>query len=103
MGKYHNRRCNGYDSKKEAELGAQLDALACNGQIQSLEKQKKFELLPPHVGKFRTERALSYKADFCYEDKDGRHVIDVKGYRTREYVIKRKLMAYIHGIEIEEM
>ena len=51
------------------------------------------------------ERACSYIADFVYTDcKTGQTIVeDTKGMRTREYVIKRKLMLYMHGIRIKEV
>jgi hypothetical protein len=36
--------------------------------------------------------------------KDGEVVVeDVKGMKTKEYIIKRKLMKYILGIEVVEI
>ena len=47
---------------------------------------------------------VNYIADFVYEDaRTGETVVeDVKGIRTKEYIIKRKLMMYVHGIKILE-
>lgn len=40
-------------------------------------------------------RAIKYVADFVYEDKDGRTIVeDAKGMRTDVYKIKRKIMLY---------
>ena len=30
-------------------------------------------------------------------------VVDVKGHRTEVYLIKKRLMRHVHGIEIEEV
>lgn len=51
------------------------------------------------------ERACRYIADFVYTDNDtGLTVVeDTKGVRTKEYIIKRKLMLYMHGIRIKEI
>ena len=49
------------------------------------------------------ERECSYKADFTYEEGIKTVVEDVKGYRTKEYIIKRKLMLYQYGIRIREV
>ena len=43
-----------------------------------------------------------YVADFVYEDNGDTVVEDTKGMRTKEYVIKRKLMLYRYGIRIKE-
>jgi hypothetical protein len=49
------------------------------------------------------ERRCVYVADFVYTE-DGKKVVeDTKGMRTKEYVIKRKLMLYIHHIKIKEV
>ena len=51
-------------------------------------------------------RDLRLQADFTYKERDGRLVVeDVKSRptRTREYLIKRKLMKDRHGIEITEV
>ncbi len=50
------------------------------------------------------ERAVNYIADFVYIGKDGSIICeDTKGYKTKEYIIKRKLMLYMHGIRIKEV
>ena len=56
------------------------------------------------------ERAVKYRADFVYKDKNGETVVeDVKGYRDpssagfAKFVLKRKLMLYVHGIRIREV
>lgn len=51
-------------------------------------------------------RAIRYRADFTYRERDGRLVVeDVKSKptRTREYLIKRKLMKERRGIDITEV
>ena len=49
------------------------------------------------------ERSVKYKADFFYT-KDGELVVeDTKGFRTPDYIIKRKLMLYVHHIRIKEV
>ena len=49
------------------------------------------------------ERECSYKADFKYEEGLKTVVEDVKGFRTKEYIIKRKLLLYQYGIRIREV
>lgn len=100
MSKYRARRTNGYASKKESKWAADLALLARCGEISELQEQVKYELLPKQGG----ERAVHYVADFVYRSKDGQlHVVDAKGFRTREYILKRKLMKFRHGITIEEV
>lgn len=50
------------------------------------------------------ERESSYIADFCYDTKWGTTVVeDCKGLRLPMYILKRKLMRFIHGIEVVEV
>ena len=49
------------------------------------------------------ERGVYYIADFVYY-RDGEYIVeDTKGVRTKDYIIKRKLMLYVHGIKIKEV
>ena len=49
------------------------------------------------------ERECSYIADFVYRYNGKTVVEDAKGMRTKEYVLKRKMMLYFHGIRISEV
>jgi hypothetical protein len=70
------------------------------GEISDLQEQVKFELIPKQDG----ERAVTYTADFVYRDKDGKLVVeDSKGFRTQQYIIRRKLMLFRHGIKVQEV
>lgn len=92
-----------FDSKKEAARYSELRLLERAGAIRNLRRQEKFELIPSQRidGKV-VERPCAYIADFVYE-QDGETIVeDTKGVRTPEYVIKRKLMLYIHGFRIKE-
>lgn len=98
--KYAAVRTNGYHSKKEAGRAAELALWVKLGIIQDLREQVKFELIPKQDG----ERSCSFYADFVYF-QDGKTVVeDVKSPATKtpEYVIKRKLMLWIHKIRILE-
>lgn len=108
--KYNNKKItvNGqvFDSKKEANRYKELRLLEKAGAIKDLRTQVKFTLIPSQrdeaTGKV-IERECSYKADFVYEE-DGKTVVeDVKGFRTKEYIIKRKLMLWRYGIRIMEV
>lgn len=94
--KYNNRKViiDGikFDSIKESQKYAELKLLEKAGVIQDLELQKVFELIP----KSATERAVKYKADFTYKENGQLVVEDTKGYKTKEYIIKRKLMKWIY-------
>lgn len=108
MAKYHNRKSmvDGieFDSVKESKRYAELRLLERAGEIESLELQKEFILIPAQKidGKL-VERAVKYRADFSYKENGQEVVEDTKGVRTRDYIIKRKLMLYVHGIRIREV
>ena len=122
--KYHSKKTviDGikFDSKKEAERYSELKLLERCGAIKNLELQKVYELIPAQYelyerygkngnrikdGKKCIEKSCVYKADFVYIDNEtGQQVVeDVKGFRTKEYKIKKKLMLYIYGIKIKEV
>ena len=103
--KYGNRKVRFYgmlfDSVKEAERYLELLSWQKQGRISGLERQVAFELVPPQ--KDGKVRAVKYIADFVYK-QDGKTVVeDTKGYRTEVYRLKKKLMLWVHGIEIEEV
>ena len=100
MSKFGNEPTNGYASKHEANTAASLQALHRAGVIRDLKEQVSFELIPKQPG----ENPCVYIADFDYIDEEGRRVVmDTKGFKTKDYIIKRKLMLWIHGIKIVEV
>ncbi len=108
--KYHNRKTivNGhtFDSKKEANRYSELLLLERAGAIHDLRTQVKYVLIPSQRSKETgkvIERECSYKADFVYTEGGETVVEDVKGFRTKEYIIKRKLMLHVYGIRIREI
>ena len=105
-----------FDSKKEAKRYEILKDMLDGGQISNLRRQVVYELIPvqkepdtkgPRGGLKKgkvLERACYYVADFVYNDLEGNTIVeDTKGFRTEAYIIKRKLMLYIHGIRIREV
>lgn len=108
MSKYGNRKITvdgiTFDSRKEAARWRELSLLERAGKITGLQRQVKFELIPSQKidGKV-VERPCAYIADFVYR-QDGQTVVeDTKGYRTKDFIIKKKLMLYVHGIRIREI
>jgi hypothetical protein len=92
-----------YDSKKEAQRHMQLVLLERAGFISQLQCQVTYLLIPSmKKGDGKMERGIAYIADFTYMRNGVLVVEDSKGMRTKEYIIKRKLMLYIHKIEIAE-
>ena len=99
-----------FDSKREAKRYSELFLLERAGAITNLELQKSFELIPAQYEKLENgkkgkclERAVTYKADFYYIENGKPVVEDTKGFKTKDYIIKRKLMLYVHGIRIKEV
>ena len=110
MAKYGNRKTmtsDGilHDSRKEAVRWMELNILLRAGEITDLKRQVEFVLIPEQrINGKLVERKCSYLADFVYTDKSGKEVVeDTKGVRTKDYIIKRKLMLYTHGIRIKEV
>ncbi|BDU72359.1 DUF1064 domain-containing protein [Mesoterricola silvestris] len=97
--KYKNVRTNGFASKREAKRAFELQLLERAGEITDLKMQVPFEVVPSTPG----ERPVFYVADFVYLKGGNQVVEDVKGVRTDVYKIKRKLMAHVYGIQIQEV
>lgn len=109
-----------FDSKKEAKRYQELSLLQNAGEISGLQTQVRYVLIPAqrevseevytkgaNKGKYKPgkllERECTYVADFVYY-KDGEVVVeDTKGFRTKDYIIKRKLMLYVHHIRLKEI
>lgn len=115
-----------FDSKKEYKRYCELKLLERAGKISVLELQPRFELIPtqrekstevyksgPNKGQpkpgYVIEKACTYVGDFAYW-QDGKYIVeDVKGYQDprsaayAKFVIKRKLMLWVHGIQVKEV
>ena len=93
-----------FDSKKEAARYQELKLLESSREIEDLQTQVKFVLIPAQRIKGKVvERQCTYKADFVYKANGETIVEDTKGFRTKDYIIKRKLMLQVHGIRIREV
>lgn len=110
--KYGNQKTDGSASKREAKRLAELRLLERGDLILELQTQVKYELIPTqYVGGKCVERAVTYTADFVYKQISRRGqqmdivtiVEDAKGARTQQYVLRRKMMLFFHGIRIREV
>lgn len=114
--KYGARKSGGYDSCKEHRRANELKMMQRAGLISNLREQVPYEIIPAQYSecydgynkkmvRILLERSCRYIADFVYTDNNtGQTVVeDTKGVRTKEYIIKRKLMLYVHGIRIKEV
>ena len=106
-----------FDSTKEVLRYKELSLLVSDGIISNLKRQVKYLLIPAQrepstvgprggirLGKL-LEEECSYYADFVYTvNETGETVVeDTKGFKTKDYVIKRKLMLFEYGIRIKEI
>ena len=125
--KYFNKKTkvNGieFDSRKEASRYMELLLLQRAGEIQDLKLQEKFVLIPSQYERVETgeyyktgdkkgipktkevcvEKSVVYVADFTYIENGKMVVEDTKGMKTKDYIIKRKLMRHKYGIKIKEV
>ena len=88
-----------YDSAKESRVLADLETLERAGHIRDLRRQVKFAIVIDGI------HVCDYVADAVYMEGARRVVVDVKSEATRKlpvYRLKRKLMAAVLGIEVEE-
>lgn len=102
--KYGNRKTGRNASGLEASRARALRFMAADGQISELREQVKYTLIPSQRidGKV-VERAVTYTADFVYRDRAGREIVeDAKGFKTQQYILRRKMMLFFHGIRILE-
>ena len=126
MNKYGNKKVvvdgEVFDSKREALRYRELQLLLRCGAISDLRRQVTYELIPvqreastrvyskgrkkgqPIEGKV-IEKAVTYIADFVYIDNaTGKTIVeDSKGFHTKDYILKRKMLLYFHGIKIQEV
>lgn len=122
MSKYHNKKVKVdgivFDSKKEASYYLFLKEEEAAGKISDLRLQVPFVLIPAvwkkRVKHLKTknkeetycaQRSVKYVADFVYIDNatGQEEVVDVKGRKTKEYILKKKMMLAFHDIEIIEV
>lgn len=95
-----------FPSKREAEYYLLYRDMLNRGEIVKLELQPKFTLIPSfrnNAGKMI--RPCHYTADFKLTYPDGRQkVIEVKGFRTRDYQLRRKMFEWQYRkYEFEEV
>lgn len=86
-----------FDSKREAARYGVLVMEQRAGRITNLRLQVPFSLSVNQI------HVCVYKADFTYKRNGERVVEDAKGVRTEVYILKRKLMLAVHGIEVQEV
>lgn len=99
--KYNNRRVTmptgeKFDSVAEARRYDDLLKLQRLGFVCDIQRQVDYKLI------VNEQLITTYRADFVYKLHGFQIVEDVKGFRTKEYILKRKLMKACLGITIYE-
>lgn len=80
-----------FDSKREARRYELLKQMHKAGEIQGFHRQVQFDL----------EGGVIYRCDFLIHHLDGSYVFeDVKGVRTKEFNMKRRMVRARYGVEI---
>lgn len=114
-----------FDSLKEYRRFCDLLLLEKAGAITDLKRQVPFELIPAQYEEIPTgefykrgdrkgqpkfkrvciEQSVVYNADFTYTENGKTVVEDTKSSatKTKDYILKRKMMLYFHGIRIKEI
>lgn len=85
-----------FDSKRESEYYIKYRQMVDDGQLASMELHPKF-ILQEHFrdSNGKMERAITYKADFLLTYPDGKKLaVEVKGFKTRDYILRRKMFKY---------
>lgn len=83
-----------FDSQKEADFYCELKLRLKSEEINGFCLQPVFILAP----------GLKYKADFIIFNKDNStEVIDVKGFKTKEYIAKKKVFEDKFNLKITEI
>jgi hypothetical protein len=87
-----------FDSKREAARYQALKLMAHAGEITELELQVRFPI------RVNGQEVCCYISDFTYRPRGGGSLVveDCKGAKTETYLLKKKLLKAIHGIEILE-
>ena len=104
--KYGNKKTtvNGIEfaSRKEAKRYSELLLLEKSDVIEKLERQPRFILQHGFKLNGKNIRAIEYVADFKYKKTGGNWVVeDVKGFKTSEYNLKKKIFSKLYGGKYE--
>lgn len=95
-------RAHHFPSQLEYRRYRELRKLEAFGDISDLELQPRYpiKIKNPHG---KNILVTTYVADFRYKEKDGTEVVeDTKGFKTKLYTLKKKLVLAVYGIEIKE-
>lgn len=83
-----------FDSQAEADRYLVLLSSQQAGEISGLVLQPKYELQPSFKRNGKTERAITYTADFEYIEAGQIITEEVKGFETKDWRLRRRLFLY---------
>lgn len=86
-----------FHSKREAKRYGELVFLVSQRKISGLELQPYFQFVVNGV------MIGSYRADFGYVENGKLVIEDVKGVKTQQYRLRKKLLLALHGIAVKEV
>lgn len=100
--KYGNRKVEidgiKFDSVLEARYYQTLILKKKAGLIDRFDRQVRYDII------VNGEKICTYRADFVVHMEDGKsEVVDCKGFKTKEYILKKKLIKAVFGIVIKEV
>ena len=86
-----------FDSRREAEIYLDLLSRKQAGEVLRIELQPQYTLLAGFKdNQGNKQRPITYTADFFVAYADGRNeVIEVKGVRTRDYLLRKKMFLHM--------
>lgn len=85
-----------FDSKKEAQFYQQLKLRKLANDIVDFRLKPKFILQPAFVKNGKKIGAITYTADFLIVENDrSQTVVDVKGFATAMFKLKKKMFEYV--------
>lgn len=89
-----------FDSTAEANYYTQLKLRKRAGEIIDFKCQESFELIPPFTDATGYKhRPVTYRADFIVYHNGYTEIVDVKGFATREFTLKWKMLKWRYGQE----
>lgn len=96
MTKYRAVKCTEdgftFASMKERNRYRELKLLERAGAIRNLELQPRFPLI------VNGKKVCTYVGDFSFFENNARVIEDTKGFKTREYITKRKLLLALYPL-----
>ena len=106
MSKYNNIKVEydgiKFDSKMERDYYIYLQELIKQGIVSEVLMQKDYIIFDGYTKNGKKIRPIIYRADFEVHYQDGSiEVVDIKGFQTHDFRIKKKLFEYRYPFELK--